>query len=257
MRRLGIVVCVLISVLAACAYPRRSTSLSPATGEVQALDAPTNVWRLRLGSATIPPRRRGGLDWDPDGGLPDAFVRILRGDELVFESPVEENTLDPSFDVLLPKNVWLPPDRELRIEVWDRDEGPSNDPIGVWRGQGLPSNALPDADARITLEGGAALSFRVMSPHPHRGVGIAEFEVRGAELKVLSVMEHSPASRAGIAAGDSIVAIGDRAVDDLDDAQAASALSMAADRQASLRVRKASGQEETVELDRGYVWLTM
>lgn len=257
MQRLFLVVCVIATVLAACAYPRRSTSLSPATGEVQTLDAPSNLWRLRLGSATIPPRRRGGLDWDPDGGLPDAFVRILRGGELVYESPVQENTLDPAFDVLLPKNVWLPTDRELRIEVWDRDEGPSNDPVGVWRGQGLPPNALPDADARITLEGGAALSFRVMPPHPHRGVGISEFEVRGDELKVLAVMEHSPASRAGIAAGDAIVAIGDRAVDDLDDAQAASALSMAADRQAALRVRKSGGQEETVELDRGYVWLTM
>lgn len=248
---------VLLGALAGCAYPRRSTSLSPATGEVQTLQAPANVWRLRIGSATIPPRKRGGLEWDSGGGLPDAFVRIYRGDELVFESPVQENALDPAFDVMLPKNVWLPPDRELRIEVWDRDDGPTNDPIGIWRGHGLPPNALPDADARITMEGGAALSFRILTPQAHRGIGIAQFEVRGDTLKVLSVLDNSPASRAGVAPGDEIIAIGDRTVDDMEDAQAASALSMASDRGQSLRVRKAGGEEQTLELDRGYVWLTM
>ena len=246
-----------LTVLCACAYPRRSTSLTAARGDVQVLDAPSHVWRMRIGSATIPPRRRGGMDWDPNGGLPDAFVRVYRGQELVFETPVREDALDPSFDVILPKNVHLPPSQELRIELWDRDDGPTNDPIGQWRGQGLPPNALPDADARITMEGGAALSFRVLSPQPHRGVGIAEYEVRGSALKVLSVIDNSPASRAGIAPGDEIVAIGDRPIDDMDDAQAASALSMAADRQTTLRVLKAEGGEQTVDLDRGYVWLTM
>jgi hypothetical protein len=41
------------------------------------------------------------------------------------------------------------------------------------------------------------------------------------------------------------------------DAQAASALSMAARRESTLRVRNAQGEEREVELDSGFVWSTM
>lgn len=249
-------VIVLCAAVAACAYPRRSTSLSPAQ-DVESLGAPAHVWQLRFASGTVPPKRPGGLDWDPGGGLPDVVARLYRGGELIFETPVQQDTLTPTFDVSLPRNVWLPPSRELRLEMWDRDDGPTNQPIGIWRGQGLPPNALPDADARVNMANGASLTFRIAAPAAHRGLGIEEYELRGDNLFVLRVIEHSPAGRAGIAAGDAIVAIGDRTVEDLGEAGAASALSMAADRQASLRVRKSDGGEEVVEVDRGYVWLTM
>ncbi len=240
-----------------CAYPRRGTSLTPAGNQVQSLGVPAHVWKLRLVGASVPPQRRGGMDWDEDGGLPDAFVRIYRGGELVFESPVREDTLEPTFDEALPKNVWLPPDQEVRLELWDRDDGPANDPIGIWRGQGLPGNAVPDADARISMENGASLTLRLSVPEAHRGVGVAQYEVRSDELILLEVLEHSPAGRAGLSAGDRVVSIGGRRVEEMSEAEAASALSMAADRREALSVRKTSGQEEEVELDRGYVWLTM
>lgn len=252
----GIAVCLAVAAVG-CAYPRRSTSLAPAREGSTGLNAPSHVWQLRFISATIPPRRRGGMDWDDDGSRPDPFIRLHRGTELVWESETRRDALDPAFNQTLPRNIRLPPSEELRIELWDSDGGPSNDPIGVWRGQGLPPNALPDADARINLEGGAALMFRVLSPRPHRGVGIELYEVRGDELLVLEVIDSSPAGRAGIERGDRIVAIGGQAVDDMTEAQAASAISMAADRQQSLTVKKPGGQQEQVDLDRGYVWLIM
>lgn len=247
---------VLCAAVAACAYPRRSTSLSPAQ-DAERLGAPAHVWQMRFASATVPPKRPGGLDWDSGGGLPDVVARLYRDGELVFETPVQQDTLTPTFDASLPHNVWLPPSRELRLELWDQDQGPTDQPIGIWRGQGLPPNALPDANARVNMANGASLTFRIAAPAAHRGLGIDQYELRGDTLRILRVIEHSPAGRAGITRGDDIIAIGDQTVEDLEEAGAASALSMAADRQQSLRVRKPDGQEEVIELDRGYVWLTM
>ena len=88
-------------------------------------------------------------------------------------------------------------------------------------------------------------------------MGIEEYELRPDALVVLRVAAHSPASRANLEAGDAIVAVGERAISDLTQAEAASALSMAAQRQSQLTVRNANGDERTVDLDRHFVWQTM
>ncbi len=236
-----------------CAYPRRSTSLSPAPENATSVAVPENVWQLEFRSAHIPPRDRGGHEWDDDAG-PDPFIRLYRGEELLWESEPVSDTLEPEFGVTLPKNVYMPPDEELRIELWDQDV--SDHIIGTWRGRGLPPNALPDADARIMLEGGATVVMRVHRPRAHRGVGITLFEARGSALRIVEVEQFSPAGRAGIEVGDDIVKIGDKDVSDLNDAQAASALSLALDREEPLIV-ETDGEQRTVTMDRGFVWLSM
>ncbi len=144
----------------------------------------------------------------------------------------------------------------LRFEVWD-DDTVGADPVGIFRHGGLPETAMPGVDARILLEGGSYLTIRADNPRPHRGVGIDEYEVRPDELVVVRVVPNSPASRADLVAGDRIVAIGDQRVSALTDAQAASALSMAQTRRRALTVIGANGRERQVELDQGFVWLTM
>lgn len=237
-----------------CAYPRRSTSISPAPGARTGTgSAPSYVWKLEFRSATIPPRDRSGHAWDDDDG-PDPFIRLYRGDELLWESEAVHNSLEPSFDVSLPRNVYLPPDQSLRVELWDADA--SNHIIGVWRGTGLPANAIPDADARIMLDGGASVLLRVHPPETHRGIGISQYEARGKSLRVLHVERFSPAGRAGIAPGDDITAIGGTSIGDLGTAAAASALSMAMDRQTPLQIVR-GGQPRSVTVDRDLTWLSM
>ncbi len=243
----------LVVAVAGCAYPRRSTSLSPAPPGSTSVAVPEHVWQLEFVSAHVPPRDRGGHAWDDDGD-PDPLIRLYRGDQLVWESEPKMDTLEPEFDVTLPKNVWVPPDQMLRIELWDRDV--SDHIIGTWQGRGLPPNALPDADARIMLEGGATIVLRVKPPRAHRGVGITLFEARGSSLRVVEIEQFSPAGRAGIVVGDDIVKIGDKAVSELNDAQAASALSLALDRESPIVVEH-EGQRRTVTMDRDFVWLSM
>ncbi len=238
-----------------CAYPRRSTSLSPVADPRSTIDPPGDLWSLHIVSAEVPPRQRSGLAWDDDGP-PDAFVRIYRADQFVWESPTAENSLTPRFDATPPRNVTMPRDRELRFELWDRD-GVSVDTIGRVVRQGTPADAVTGSDLMLRLDGGATLTIRLDRPQAHRGVGIATYEFRGDLLHLEEVHEFSPAGRAGLHAGDSITSIGGQTVEALGEARAASALSLASDRSSALEVVGADGQHRTVELDRGYTWLSM
>lgn len=240
-----------------CIYPRRSTSLTPvARTDAGMISAPSDIWQLTIVGAEISPRKRGDLPWDEGGGAPDVFVRVYRGEALLFETPVEGDSHTPAWGATLPSNVHLPPGTALRFEVWDQDTVGA-DPVGQLRSRGLPQNAIPDADARLLLEGGSYVTIRVSAPRPHRGVGIEQYEVRPDALVVMRVATHSPASRARLVPGDAILAIGDRQVSAMTDAEAASALSMASQRQSALTVRGANGREREVQLDRDFLWQTM
>lgn len=254
---LATLLCLALFVLPSCAYPRRSTSLSEVHTSAGGPGEPSNVYWMTIVSAQVPERNRGNSNWDDGGGAPDPFVRVYRDDVLVFESRTMDDTLAPEWNQDLPENIEIPPNASFRLEVWDRD-AVGGDPVGVFRGHGRPSNALPGVDARILLEGESYLTIHLGEPHAHRGIGISSFEVRGSELVVISVEEHSPAGRAGIVPGDRITAVGGRAVSELGQQQATGALSMAAERHQSISVISA-GQSTArdVELDHGYVWLTM
>lgn len=239
-----------------CVYPRRSTSLSPAHASREGLNAPAYVVAFTIVSAQTPARARGDLAWDDGGGLPDCYVRVYRNETQVFESSTLFDTLEPRWNETLPRNLYIPPDADLRFEVWDRDTV-GGDPVGVYRNRGLPDHAVPGALALIPLDSGATLTVRVDAPRAHRGVGIEEYELQPAALVIRTVAPYSPAARAGLARGDRIVAIGERPIDDLSDAEAASALSLAQDRRHALRVTREDGAEREVELDEGHVWLSL
>lgn len=249
-----------LGALSGCAYPRRTTSLSPvqsaATMTTGPGGTPNDVFRFTAVSAIIPERNRGATQWDDGGGLPDAVVRLYRDDQLVWESRRIENSLRPEWNEAAPRNIRFPSDARIRIEVWDID-ALGGDPVGIWRGIGLPPNARPGVEARVLLEGESYVSIRVDAPQPHRGVGIRTFEVRDGDLLVIDVEPYSPAGRADILPGERIVAIGGQTVGQLGGQRAAGALSMAAERQTALRIQNTQGVERTVTLDRGYVWLIL
>jgi len=252
----GVNLLLAVALAAGCAYPRRSTAITPVEGRDLSVADPDALWQLEIVSAVVPPRQRSGMTWDDGGGDADPYVRIYRADELVYESPTLDDTVEPEWNVTLPRNITVPADQEIRIELWDRDEIDS-DPVGIWRGNGMPPNALPGAEARVYLEGGASVTLRVTRPRPHRGLGVPLYEVRDDALIVLEVIDQSPAGRADLRPGDRIVAIGESRISDLSEAQAAGALSMALDRRQPLTVQREGAPPRQIELDRGYVWLTM
>ena len=182
MLRTAVLSLLLLALLAlpSCAYPRRATSLSEVhTTQSGGPGEPSNVYWMTIVSAQVPERNRGNSNWDDGGGAPDPFVRVYRDDVLVFESSTQDDTIAPEWHQDLPHNIEIPPDASFRLEVWDRD-AVGADPIGIYRGHGRPSNALPGVDARILLEGESYLTIHLAEPHAHRGIGISAFEVRGS-----------------------------------------------------------------------------
>ncbi len=241
-------------VLVACAYPVRGTTLAAVQGHPDAMQRPDDVYRVVFRNATVPPRTRDGVEWDDDGSPPDVVARLYRGEELLLEVPAVDESLEATFPEAPSANLRLPRNAPLRLELWD-DDGITERPIGIWRGQGLPRTALPGADARVTLEGRAQLVFRIIEPEMHRGTGIPEFEVRKDALVVREVIAFSPAGRAGVRPGDRIVAIGDETVAAVGGNRAASLLSRAGSRRGTvLRLEREEVPLE-VELDGDYVWL--
>jgi len=217
---------------------------------------PAGVYGLRLQQAEARQVKLSGLAWDDDGSLPDVFVRIFVEGRQVWQSEVATDDDTPVWNAGLPRNVVVPKDAHLRVELWDWDSAITSDPMGYVERRGLP-NGLPGTESRLVLNTGAVVTLMVLAPEPRRGVGMS-VELRPSELKVLSVEPYSPAARAGIKVGDRIVSIGHALVSELSEDKAASELSLAVDRQHTLGITNADGGDQhEVKLDQGYVWLVL
>jgi hypothetical protein len=245
-----------VSMLAVgCAFPRRSTLVQPAPASAEPQDAPSGLWSIRLVDASLPESKGVGMPWDSDGTGPDPFLRLLIDGRVVWESPVQQNTRNPQWNVTLPRNIYVPSRANFRLELWDEDTA-SSDPAGSVSATGLPETALPDALAHLTLDNMGTVTVIIGAPHASRGLGI-QFEQHSDAMLVLAVEPFSPAARAGVLVGERVVAIGPARVDTLPAARAVSELSLSPTRGAMLTVADAKGKEREVELDHGYLWLTM
>jgi C2 domain len=241
----------------ACAYPRRETMMHPAPPDrVRIEDRPKDMWTIQIVDAELPEFKAGGLPWDSDGTEPDPFVRIYVAKRLIWESPVRKDTRKPAWHFTLPRNVQIDESASFRVELWDHDTAVSADPAGAIQREGLPSTALPDALARLTLDNLGMLSMVASAPRAQQGAGL-RFEVRSDALVVLDVEHFSPAFRAGILKGQRIVAIGPQRVSELGGDEAASDLSLANDRGTTLTIEDEKGHERQVTLDKGFIWLVM
>jgi hypothetical protein len=231
-------------------------SLNPSSSDGVSTDAPANIYRITIVSAAVPPEQRSGQAWDEDSG-PDVYVRVLRGEELLFETAVLTNEPQPVWNAALPANLDLSPGGEVRFEVLEAD-GIAIDPVGILRTRGLPASVQPGGETVLPLDAaGATLRLHVDPPQAHRGIGIREVEERSDALVILALEANSPAGRAGLAVGDRIVRIGNESVDALGGPRAASRLSQSAGRGGSLDVVTVEGESRTVELDAGFTWLTL
>lgn len=241
--------------LTGCAYPRHSTLVHAAPPSAEPQEIPGHLWSIRFVDAQLPESKLGGLSWDGDSSGPDPFVRLTLDGRVVWESPVQTDTLHPTWNFTLPHNIYVSPQTRFKLELWDSDTA-GIDPAGKIVRSGLPDIALPDASAHLTLDNGAVLTVVVSKPLVSQGLGV-DFEQHSDALWVLAVERFSPAARAGIQVGDRVVAIGETRVAQLTGAKAASELSLSADRAARLIVADQHGKEREVQLERGYLWLTM
>lgn len=239
------------SCVAGCVYPRRATPLTTVMhAPVNRSTQPDNLWQLQVVDAEIPRETRTGQSWDDDKTGPDAYFVLVIKDRERWRSEVIPNNFSPKFPSPSP-NLSFDRNARVRLELWDKD-GMSADPIGIYEGRAL-SELLLDTESTITLSGGARITLRLRKPEPRAGTGIGEYELRPSGALVRTIVPNSPASRAGLAPDDRIVAVDGKKLAGLSEQAADSALALASQNKSELSIERDKTKKK-IKLDDGYVW---
>src|SRR6478735_4972987 len=150
--------------LAGCGavYPQLETPLrQPPQQAVLAPPPPEDLLFLKFAGATIPRRTRDGRNWDDVGGsLPDAFAKLIVNGKVILETPVQGNTLTPTWPDQVKANYHVPSGAAAKVELWDSNPI-NNHPICVSELPSLGDNVSVEAPLQINCSSGAELRLIV------------------------------------------------------------------------------------------------
>ncbi len=187
-------------------YPELSTPVraAPAQAKLEP-EPPEDVLYIYVAKAVIPERTRDGRHWDAVGGdLPDPFAKVFVDDVELFRTPVESNTLRPTWPDSTRANYRIAPRTPVRFELWD-DNALTHSPICMFHVDDIHQYAS-HGFLDIQCESGASASLVVAPARAMFGVGLY-YELRAEDVYVTRVLQESPAARAGLASGIRIAAI--------------------------------------------------
>jgi len=237
-------------------YPEVATpARSPAAGAKLAPPPPEDLLYIRFKSAEIPVTTRDGRKWDAVGGAaPDPFAKLFAGDKELFRTPVQENTLTPTWPDATGRNYRIPKGTPVRVEVWDSNPI-NNHPICVRLVSNIHGEALAGG-VDVTCDSGAKVSLVVEPAHAKVGLGIF-YEFRTQSIYVTRVPVESPAARVGLKPGDQILRIQGKDVDSLDEAEARSQINANAPTGVTLTVRKPDGSTADLTVKNGPIYPTV
>jgi len=196
-------------------YPELSTPLRTPPADFRLVPPPpADVFYFRFAGADIPTLTRDGRKWN--GEKPDPFAKlILNGKDLILTS-VESDTLRPTWQDQERANYRFRSSDVLVIEVWDSNPL-TNHPICREK---LPSfHEFVQGDEpymEVECDNGGRVRLIVQPAHGRLGLGFW-YELRTEKAFVTRVVGESPAGRAGLHAGDEIVAVQGKPVATLED----------------------------------------
>jgi hypothetical protein len=235
-------------------YPEVGTQLRGVRpGQPLEPGPPENLRWIRFESAHVPERTRDGRSWGQVfGKLPDPYAKLfINGKELI-RTPVQSDTLEPTWPNGPKGNFKIDPEDKLRVELWDANT--LNDrPIGVREVGRLTREQLEDRRVPVELEGGARLVLRVEPAHAMSGLGLW-YELRTDSCFVTRMLEGSPARRAGIEPGDEVMRIAKRDVKQMTPDEIRSAFNAVPMAGLVLTLRHKSGTMLDVTLKEGAVY---
>lgn len=193
-------------------YPELSTKLTTAP-KLETYDPPPppDRYYFMLKGAKIPNRTRDGRNWDQVfGKMPDAYCKVYLNDKELFRTDPQSDTLTPTWPDAPRGNFPLKVGDTLKFEVWDRN-ALNDHPIGQKAVQ-LTPDMIETQNVDLTFESDLQLTFHVSRAKPVWGVGMW-YELRTGAAYVTRLIDGSPASRAGLRAGDRIVTLQGKQVD--------------------------------------------
>jgi hypothetical protein len=253
---LGCVPAALVSSGCGAVYPELSSPVR-AVPEGKAIEppAPKSLRYIAFQSAQIPERTRDGRSWDRYGGsAPDPFAKLLvNGKELIL-TPVQANTLTPTWPDQKRANYELPAGAELTVELWDSNPI-HHHPICLKSINDLDEQVIQDT---LSLEcaSGAQIRLTVAPARAKQGLGLY-YELRTSAVAVTRVIKHSPAAWAGIRVGDQIISIQGRLVKNMEDGEAQSLINAHARTGLQLQVQPPNGALRKLVLKEGAMYPTI
>jgi hypothetical protein len=235
-------------------YPQLETPVRSPPGHVTlAPPPPEDLLFLKFAGAVIPTRTRDGRSWDSVGGsLPDAFAKLVVDGKVILETPVQANTLTPTWPDQRKANYHVREGASVRVELWDSNPI-NNHPICVSDLANLHSQVSSEAPVQVSCNSGAELRLVVEPAHGRLGVGLF-YELRREEIVVTRVLHESPAARAGLVRGDQLLKIQGKAVKNMADGEAQSEINANASTGITLLVRKLDKSELELTLKEGAIY---
>jgi hypothetical protein len=205
--RLRALVFATFSVACGAVYPEVSTPLRAPPADFRFEPPPPgDVYFIRFKQAVIPKKTRDGRRWDSVGGeAPDPYAKILVNGKELIATPLESDTLTPTWpDQELANYRILSRDR-IVVELWDAN--PLNNlPICSEAISDLAAAAASDEPfLEITCDNGGRVELVVQPAHGKLGLGI-QYELRTEQAFLIRVLKESPGGRAKLRAGDEILA---------------------------------------------------
>jgi hypothetical protein len=237
----------------AAVYPEISPPLKPPpAGRKIAPPPPADLLYIDFVSAEIPPRTRDGRAWDSIGGsLPDPFAKLIVDDHELIKTPIQSDTLAPTWPDQKRANYQISRQSEVRLEIWDSNPL-NNHPICIKKLRDLHEQAGP-IPVDIDCDSGAHVRMRVEPAHGLWGLGF-NYELSANGAAVSHVFPESPAARAGVKVGEDIIEIQGKKVDQMESGEAQSLVNANAQVGVDLILRGKDGAERRVSLKEGIVY---
>lgn len=235
-------------------YPQLATPVrNPPAEAVLKPPPPEDLLFLKFDGAVIPSRTRDGRNWDSVGGsLPDAFAKLIVDDKVILETPVQSNSLTPTWPDQRRANYRVAPGALVRVELWDSNTL-NNHPICVASLRDLHADAVSEEPKLISCSSGAELRLVVDPAHGKLGIGIF-YELRTEQVVITRVLKESPAARAGLAPNDELLKIQGKLVKTMADGEAQSLINANAATGLTLLVKKADKSQVEINLKEGAIY---
>lgn len=196
-------------------YPEISTPVRSAGTRRLDPPPPPDLVFLKFANAHIPKHTRDGRQWDSLGGeAPDPFAKLMIGEKEILATPVQPNTLSPTWPNQKLGNYRIPQGVPVRVELWDSN-AINNHPICVETIGNLLAETSEEQNLDLRCDSGAMIEIVVQPAHAKFGLGLY-YELGTDDVHVTRVIAESPAGRAKLMRDDQILRIQGRDVKGMD-----------------------------------------
>ncbi len=243
--------------LAGCGavYPEMKTPRRPVPANYTAQPAPpAELLYVDFRGATIPSKTRDGRPWGgAEGSAPDPLAKLIVNGKDIIITPVQSNTLTPTWPNQVRGNYRIPLGASVTVQVWDNN-AINNHPICTKKVGSIHADAERGV-LEVHCPSGAMVTLNVRPADPLLGLGF-DYELMGnGVVRVTKVVPDSPAGRAGIAEGAKITRLQGKEVKDLDALQVQSTVNANSRLGLDMDIANADGTVKHVKVQEAAMYL--